>query len=346
MKDLFAPDFTRLRRVLQRRGEPDRVPFFELFADTEIMAAILGRPVAALQDRIDYQVKLGYDFVTVWVQNMNFPTAGQGTAADTADLARAGRTFNLAGQGVIRHWADYERYPWPDPAHADYREIEEAARLMPEGMKAIVLTGHVLEMPMAIMGYEGLSLAVYDQPDLVEAVFQRVGETYLRIYRDLIGMDAVGAVFISDDLAFKTQTLMPPDFLRRMVFPWYRRYVEVCHGADVPVILHSCGNLSAVMDDLIACGLDAKHSYEDQILPVEEMKRRYGQSLAVLGGLDLDFLCRATPDEVRARTRRVLEACMPGGGYALGTGNSVANYLPVQNFLAMLEEGRRSGIYG
>lgn len=345
MNNLFEPDFARLRRVLKREGEPDRVPFFELFADAEIMAAVLGRPIRTLRDRVDYHVKLGYDYMTVWVRNVDFPTQGLGMAADTAALAREFRTFNLAGQGVIRSWEEFERYPWPDPAGADYREIEEAAACMPIGMKAIVLTGHVLETPMAIMGYEGLSLAICDHPDLVEAVFARVGETYLHIYGDLAGMEAVGAVLISDDLAFKTQTMFSPDFLRRHVFPWYRRYVEICHAADKPVILHSCGNLSAVMDDIIACGIDAKHSYEDQILPVEEMKRRYGHFLAVLGGLDVDFLCRSTPEEVRTRTRRVLEACMPGGGYALGTGNSVANFIPVRNFLAMLEEGRRVGVY-
>ena len=328
MKDLFVPDFSRLRRVLLREGEPDRVPFYELFADPEIISAILGRPAASVRDRIEFQAKLGYDYVTVWPRNLDFPTAGQGSVRDTASLAHDRRTFNLAGQGVFRDWADFERYPWPDPARADYREIEEAASLMPEGMKAIVLTGHVLEMPMALMGYEGLSYAVYDEPDLVAAVFERVGRIFEAVYLDLAEMATIGAVLISDDLAFKTQTLMPPDFLRHQVFPWYRRYVEICHAKGVPVILHSCGNLTAVMDDLIATGIDAKHSYEDQIMPVEEMKRRHGNSWAVLGGLDMDFLCRATPAEVRARTRRILEACMPDGGYALGTGNTVANYIP------------------
>jgi uroporphyrinogen decarboxylase len=61
----------------------------------------------------------------------------------------------------------------------------------------------------------------------------------------------------------------------------------------------------------------------------------------LLGGIDVDFLCRASEAEVRARVRRTLEACMPGGGYVLGTGNSVANYIPVDNYLAMLDEGRR-----
>ena len=63
--------------------------------------------------------------------------------------------------------------------------------------------------------------------------------------------------------------------------------------------------------------------------------------IALLGGLDLDFLCRASEAEVRRRVRETLDVCMPGGGYCLGTGNSVANYIPVENYLVMLDEGRR-----
>lgn len=341
-----APDFARLRKVLLRQGEPDRVPFYELFADNEIMAHILGRPATSVEARIEFQTRLGYDYVTLWAKNLDFPTSGQGAAQDTAALSRAARKFNLAAQGVIRSWQDFDAYPWPDPYQADYAEIDEAAGRMPDGMKAVILTGHVLEVPMILLGFEGLSLLSYDQPDLVAAVFDKVGRIFSVIYGDLATMDAVGAVLISDDLGFKTQTMMPPAFLRRHVFPWYRDYAATCHAGGKPVILHSCGNLAAIMDDLVACGIDAKHSFEDQILPVWEAKREYGKSLAMLGGMDMDFLCRATPAEVRARTRELLERCMPGGGYALGTGNSVANYVPVENYLAMLEEGRSAGVYG
>jgi len=59
-----------------------------------------------------------------------------------------------------------------------------------------------------------------------------------------------------------------------------------------------------------------------------------------VGGVDVDFLCRHTEDEVKKYTRNILEKCAPGGGYALGTGNTVANYIPVKNYLAMLEAGR------
>ena len=54
-----------------------------------------------------------------------------------------------------------------------------------------------------------------------------------------------------------------------------------------------------------------------------------------------DFLSRATEQEVRERVRQTVEICQPGGGFALGSGNSVANYIPLDNYLAMLDEGRR-----
>jgi uroporphyrinogen decarboxylase len=100
------------------------------------------------------------------------------------------------------------------------------------------------------------------------------------------------------------------------------------------------------MDDIIDdVGIDAKHSFEDTFMPVTEAKRLYGDRIALLGGVDVDFLCRATVDQVRDYVRNVINLCAPGGGYALGTGNSVANYIPVENYLTMLDEGRRCGTY-
>ena len=76
-----------------------------------------------------------------------------------------------------------------------------------------------------------------------------------------------------------------------------------------------------------------------------EAKQRWGDRLALAGGIDMHVLATATPEGVRAYTRQVLEACMSGGGYALGSGNTVANYIPLENYLAMLEEGIVSGNY-
>jgi uroporphyrinogen decarboxylase len=94
------------------------------------------------------------------------------------------------------------------------------------------------------------------------------------------------------------------------------------------------------MEDLITdVKIDAKHSFEDVIEPVEEFSAQYGKRVAVIGGIDIDLLARGTEEQVRQRTREVLNSCAPGGGYILGSGNSVANYVPLKNFLAMLDEG-------
>ena len=190
------------------------------------------------------------------------------------------------------------------------------------------------------MGYEILSCALYDDPHLVKDMFDKVGQVLVSAQSTMAQMEWIGALALGDDMGFKTSTMISPEHLRQYVFPRQKQIAEAVHAYDKPLILHSCGNLENVMEDLIEyVGIDAKHSYEDVIMPVAEAKRRYGERISILGGIDMNFLCQASPDEVRRYTRRVLDVCAPGGGYCLGTGNSVANYIKLENYLTMLDEG-------
>jgi uroporphyrinogen decarboxylase len=74
---------------------------------------------------------------------------------------------------------------------------------------------------------------------------------------------------------------------------------------------------------------------------VIDARRTWGDRVALLGGMDVDFLCRSDELAIRKRVRDTIAACLPGGGWCLGTGNTAANYIPVENFLAMIDEGRR-----
>ncbi|HEX2999043.1 MAG TPA: uroporphyrinogen-III decarboxylase-like protein, partial [Armatimonadota bacterium] len=78
------------------------------------------------------------------------------------------------------------------------------------------------------------------------------------------------------------------------------------------------------------------------ILPVEQFKQQYGTRITPLGGLDVDRICRDTPEELRRYTRAKIEQCFAADGWwALGTGNSLTDYMPVENYLTVLEEGVR-----
>jgi uroporphyrinogen decarboxylase len=130
--------------------------------------------------------------------------------------------------------------------------------------------------------------------------------------------------------------MFSPPQMREYVFPWHRRIVEVVHAAGKPVILHSCGHFERIVDDMIEIGFDGRHSYEDAILPVEDAYERYGHHFAILGGIDLDFICRSTPEAVYKRAKALLGISAARGGYALGTGNSVPEYVPDANYFAMI----------
>jgi uroporphyrinogen decarboxylase len=176
-------------------------------------------------------------------------------------------------------------------------------------------------------------------------MFEAVGSRIVSCFDAVASFDIVGAIVLGDDLGFKTQTLLSPASYREYLFPWHKKIVDAVHRHGKLAILHACGNVTEIMDDIIACGWDARHSFEDVIEPVWEAKERYGDRISVLGGFDMDKLCTMSEDEVRAHTRFLIDCCAPGGGWALGTGNSVANYIPLENYLAMLDEGLRYGVY-
>jgi uroporphyrinogen decarboxylase len=356
----IEPDFERLLKVVHRDSLPDRVPFIELFADGEIVGAVVGeKPVdlftaltnreaqeASLRQRIRFCQTVGYDFVWAATYSPLMLMIPWLAADDTAQLNRGARTWVNEADGIIHSMADLEALDWPTPEAVDYSEMDFVCQNVPEGMKVVAETAGILELVMWLMGYASFAVALYDDPELVEALFERVGDLMAAIYDTMCDYPNVGLAFLGDDMGHRTGTMVHPDHLRQYVFPRQRRLAEITHAHGLPFLLHSCGDLRAVMDDLIDdVGIDGKHSFEDSYLPVTEAKRLYGRRTSVLGGVDMDFLVRSSEEEVRAYTRRVLEACMPGGGYALGTGNSVANYIPVRNYLAMLDEGVKVGVY-
>jgi uroporphyrinogen decarboxylase len=321
------PDFEQLRKTLLREGKPRYVPFYELFVNAPIMEAVLGKPVADRASTVEFYYRAGYDYVPTW---------------PWLDMPR-GNLIDRSGGYPIKDWQAFETYPWPDPGSVNWAEFDTTIPILPEGMKMIGQTGGIFETAEQLFGYEQLCYLLSDDPDLLQALFDRLGLLYEAMYSGMACIEQVGALVISDDLGFKTQTLIGVNDLRKYVLPWHKRLAEIAHAAGKPCILHCCGNLSEIMEDIIEyVGIDAKHSYEDSILPVSEAKRLYGDRIAILGGFDVDRLCRSSEGEVRQETRHLVENLGADGGYALGSGNSIAAYVPVENYLAMLDEGWRT----
>ena len=353
----IVPDWEGFLRCLRRQGTPERVHFIELLIDEEIKAAVAERfalmadvelrdPFYRQKREVRVQRFLGYDYVRCGVDDVGVKI-DRLSVGDSARLGRAGgRQFVDERRGPITTWEEFGSYPWPDPARLTTRNLQWFQENLPDDMCIIGSGGfaHFAEYLTWLMGYETLCYALFDRRELVAAISRRLIELYEVVVGRMLEFDRVQVIWGSDDMGFRSGTLIGPDDLREFVLPGHRAMSQAAHAAGRPYLLHSCGKLDAIMDDLLLdVRIDALHSFEDTIKTVQQTKREYGGRIAVLGGIDVDFLCRAGQSDIRRRTRATLRECQPGGGYCLGTGNSVANYVPLDNYLAMLDEGRRFG---
>ena len=328
------PDFENLRKVLRRQC-PDRPTLFEFFLNVPLYGRLSGIPTGPDMDRETYLRSVflgfrnaGYDYATIHASLFSFPRGER----------QHQQTISLNEGASINDWASFERYAWKEPSDFDYGILERLRPEMPDGMKLIVPgPGGVLENLISLLGYDNLCFLLVDDPALVRAVVDAIGSRLVKHYQIVLGYDTVGAIISNDDWGFKTQPMLSPDDMRTYILPWHKRIVQTSHDAGRPVILHSCGNLTTLMDDIIdGIGYDGKHSYEDTIQPVESAYEEYGRRIAILGGIDLDFMVRSKPEAIYRRSRLMLEQASAQGGYALGTGNSVPEYVPPENYFAMI----------
>jgi uroporphyrinogen decarboxylase len=330
-KDL--PDFDNLLAVL-RREVPRRPTLFEFYFNERIYSRVIPGPDPS--DRTAWQrrviqtfFRLGYDFATILLPGFQFSDPG---------LHETKETFSLNEGAVIRDRKEFDAFAWPDPEEADYGLLSRLSEDLPKGMKLLPYSPDgVLENVIRLMGFDTLCFNLHDDPRLVENVFEQVGSRLVRYYEKAVPYDCVGACLANDDWGFNTSTLISTDALRRFVFPWYKRIVDIAHAAGKPVILHSCGHFENIIEDIIEdMRFDGRHSYEDNIMPVEKAYEKYHDRIAIIGGVDVNFICGSTPDEVYQRSMAMLERASERGGFALGTGNSVPEYVPDENFFALI----------
>ena len=296
--------------------------------------------VEYMRQHIEFYAAMGYDFANAWAGLINLPEFKTRKTNDTAQLSRGERQWVEEGGGIIKNWDDFERIKW-DRIRPDCHVVEVMKDFLPDGMKLIVGTT-VFEIIMeGFLGYEDLFVLSADNPKLVEAVFNTWGQKVYDFYKEAMQYPQVGAIFHADDLGFKTATLMSPDFLRKNVFPWFKKYAALAHEQGKTYWYHCCGNVLDVMEDLIDdVKIDAFHSFQDVIIPIDRFLERYGDRIGALGGVDMDKLSRMEESKLRAYVKGILDNCMPKR-FALGSGNTVANYIPPRNYLAMIDEARR-----
>ncbi len=348
-----TPDVDELLDILWRRKIPRRIHHMELFYDPEVIQLISDRyelnkdlsksdPAYHMKLKISVHEFIGSDVFHMPVSEDEYFRLKLIPAKDTVEdvTSRGDRNWMEEHKGPIQNWDDFEKFPWPEIKNIDFSRLEWMEKNLPKNMGCYDPTANILERLTWLLGYETLCLKIYDDPDLIDAICEKVGSFYKEYTSCLCDFDCVPLIWGADDMGFRTSTMVSPEFLRQKILPWHKACAKIAHDSNRPYLIHVCGKLDEIMPDLIDdVKIDARHSFEDSILPVTEAFDRYSAEIAILGGIDMDFLCRQDEKSIREKVRNTLEICMQKKGYCLGTGNSVANYIPLDNYLIMIDEG-------
>jgi uroporphyrinogen decarboxylase len=322
------PDFENIQLILNKE-KPHRPTIFEFSINPVIFELMIPGARGNREKWAQAWAALGFDFAIYWNYLPQFPRHEHDT----------GRTISLNDGAMIDSWESFEKYPWPNVQTNDYSEIFDTE--LPAGMK-IIAHGPcgLLENVIGLLGYDNLCMMIFDNPELVQAVVDKVAVILYQHYEKCLESEKVGACFVNDDWGFAQQPMISPADMRKYIVPWTAKIVNLIHDHNRQALQHSCGNAfdCGLIDDVIdVCKFDGRHSYEDSTLPVEEAYRRYHKRLAIIGGLDVDFLCRRPVDEIKQRAQNMLEMSASEGAYALGSGNSIPDYVPINNFFAMMQ---------
>ncbi len=342
LKNNFTPAPDNIVKAA-RNHWVDRIPLYEHGIGMGIMEAITGKEMNSLIDgdfedkkewvrRIaDFYRLMGYDFFNF---DMNIGGAMPGAGA-------------LGGHvdPVIKDRSDFEKYPWAELSDLFFNKygvyFDALAAALPSDIKAFGGPGNgIFECVQELVGYEGLCYIKADDEELYADLFKAVGKVNYTIWKRFLEKyaDCYCVFRFGDDLGFKSSSLLSAGDIKEHVIPRYADIIGLIHSTGKPFLYHSCGNIFNVMDDIIDCaGIDAKHSNEDEIAPFWVWVEKYGDRIGNFGGIDTDAVCRLSKPEMKEYIIEVVEKSKHHGGFAFGSGNSIPDYVPVENYLNMNE---------
>lgn len=338
---LFEPDFQNIVDCAFNKT-PKRIPLYEHNISPAVMEQLLGVKFAHLLEGSREEQDIFFQHYCRFFREYGYDTVSFEQTIGSV-MPHSGCLRDSRRPAPITCQEDFEAYPWdtiPDLFFDAYSSQFEALRKnMPEGMKAIGGPGYgIFECVQDVVGYTNLCYLSMDEPELYAALFQKVGDTNLRIWERFL--EEFGDIYcvcrFGDDLGFKSSTLLSAEDIQTFIIPQYKRIIDAVHRAGKPFLLHSCGCIFNVMDDLIAAGIDAKHSNEDQIAPFFVWVEKYGDRIGNFGGIDTDAVCRLEGSGLRSYILSVLDQCVGHGGFAFGSGNSIPEYVPAEHYADMV----------
>ena len=338
----------RVFAALERR-EPDTVPMLEWSVSPVVREAIMpGRSYGDFLDEIDLDaVMIGFGYA--FLQGAEWLDEEKKVFRDNWGVTRAFTAEDIAYpmEGPIKTPEDLKRYTPPDPnaegVLGDFPALVERFK----GKKAIMWIGRDSFInPSYLRGLDKLLMDFIENPALAHELAE-MSVAYSKIVFKRAIEAGAEIIMMGDDYASKKGPHMSPAHFREFVFPGLKELVDHIHDCGAYVVKHTDGNIWPIFDQIVESGVDAVNPIEPTAgMDIGEVKAQFGDRVCVVGNVDCGAtLCTEPVEAVVQEVKECIRKASPGGGHILSSSNSIQSGVRPENFLALIEAGRRYGAY-
>ncbi len=173
---------------------------------------------------------------------------------------------------------------------------------------------------------------------LYDKFYALITETALRAVR--AGVDMIG---YGGDIAMQDRIIMGPQAWREVDKPRIAELIRKCREVNPEVFffIHSDGNVSDVMNDLIEVGFNVINPIQPECMDPVEVKRKWGDKITIHGGVSLQkTLPFGSPDDVREEIEHLIRNCGMNGGLVVFPSNVLQPDTSVENIITCFHTAR------
>ena len=182
------------------------------------------------------------------------------------------------------------------------------------------------------------SYRLVDEPEAVKDRAAAMIESALRNGQRLAENGCLDGFALCADYCLNEGPFLSPDQFAEFVTPYLTQLIAGYREQGFYTIKHTDGNIMPIIDQLVAAKPDALHSLDPQGgVDIAEVKKRYGDQVALVGNVNCGLMDTGTVEEVRESARYALENGSPGGGYIFSTSNCVYTGMQLSRYEAMLD---------
>ena len=293
-------------------------------------------------DDFDLGLKIGSCFN--WCGVFDFYKHPEGY--DMFDVLGGKARQSLGQDGVFADCEDpgeIESFNWPDVKYCDFTSSEAYVERTIESGQA-VLSGTwacFFHNVCDFFGMENYFVKMHTDPEVVEAVTERVVDFYLQAnekWFDVIG-DRMDAIFFGNDFGSQLDLLISPEMFKKFVLPHFIKITQAAKKRGYKVVLHSCGAIERVIPWLIEAGVDALHPIQAKArdMDAQTLAKKYRDKLVFIGGVDTqELLPFGTPQQVKDEVRRLKD--LFGPNFIVSPSHeAILENIPPANIEAMAE---------